>query len=79
MIFNISQPLTILADGCTILPQVSDRGTRPNVKKIADYAKEHDLTLKAAAMELGFVTEAEFDRLVDPAKMVGPSPAKLET
>ena len=30
-----------------------------------------DTTLKAAALELGYVTEADFDRLVDPAKMVG--------
>src|SRR5277367_4016037 len=40
--------------------------------KIAHYAMDHDLTLKAAALELGFVTEAEFDRIVDPAKMVKP-------
>jgi fumarate hydratase, class II len=40
--------------------------------KIAHHAMEHDLTLKAAALELGFVTEAEFDRIVDPAKMVKP-------
>jgi hypothetical protein len=30
------------------------------------------LTLKAAALKLGFVDEAEFDRVVDPAKMVKP-------
>ena len=29
--------------------------------------------LKAAALKLGFVTEAEFDRVVDPKKMVRPS------
>jgi fumarate hydratase, class II len=40
--------------------------------KIAHYAMDHDLTLKAAALQLGFVTEAEFDRVVDPAKMVKP-------
>jgi fumarate hydratase, class II len=40
--------------------------------KIAHYAMDHDLTLKAAALKLGFVTEAEFDRVVDPAKMVKP-------
>ena len=39
--------------------------------KIAHHAMEHDLTLKAAALELGFVTETEFDRVVDPARMVG--------
>jgi fumarate hydratase, class II len=40
--------------------------------KIAHHAMDHDLTLKAAALQLGFVTEAEFDRIVDPAKMVKP-------
>jgi fumarate hydratase class II len=40
--------------------------------KIAHYALENDLTLKAAALKLGFVTEEEFDRIVDPAKMVKP-------
>jgi fumarate hydratase class II len=40
--------------------------------KIAHYAMEHDLTLKTAALKLGFVTEEEFDRVVDPAKMVRP-------
>jgi fumarate hydratase, class II len=40
--------------------------------KIAHYAMDNDLTLKAAALKLGFVTEAEFDRVVDPAKMVTP-------
>jgi fumarate hydratase, class II len=40
--------------------------------KIAHYAMDNDLTLKAAAVKLGFVTEAEFDRVVDPKKMVKP-------
>jgi fumarate hydratase, class II len=40
--------------------------------QIAHYAMDHDLTLKAAALKLGFVSEEEFDRIVDPAKMVGP-------
>jgi len=40
--------------------------------KIAHYAMDNDLTLKTAALKLGFVTEAEFDRVVDPQKMVRP-------
>jgi fumarate hydratase class II len=40
--------------------------------KIAHYARDNDLTLKEAALKLGFVTEVEFDRVVDPAKMVAP-------
>ena len=40
--------------------------------EIAHYAMEKHLTLKAAALQLGFVGEAEFDRVVDPRKMVTP-------
>ena len=40
--------------------------------KIAHHAIDNDLTLKAAALDLGLVTEAEFDRIVDPKKMVSP-------
>jgi len=40
--------------------------------KIAHFANDNDLTLRAAALKLGFVTEEEFDRVVDPAKMVKP-------
>ena len=45
--------------------------------KIAHYAIDNDLTLKAAALKLGFVGEAEFDRVVDPAKMVHPYVAQV--
>jgi fumarate hydratase class II len=38
--------------------------------EIAHYATDHDLTLKQAALKLGYVSEAEFDRVVDPRKMV---------
>jgi len=44
--------------------------------KIAHHAMDHDLTLKAAALELGYVSEQEFDEIVDPAKMVHPYVAK---
>ena len=40
--------------------------------KIAHYAMDNDLTLKDAALRLGFVTEDEFNRIVDPTKMVRP-------
>src|ERR1700730_18517887 len=40
--------------------------------KIAHYAMDNDLTLKDSALKLGFVTEDEFNRVVDPAKMVRP-------
>src|ERR1700758_94633 len=40
--------------------------------KVAHYALDHDLTLKEAALQLGAVSAAEFDRIVDPRKMVKP-------
>jgi fumarate hydratase class II len=40
--------------------------------RIAHHAMDQDLTLKAAALDLGFVTESEFNRIVDPLKMVKP-------
>ncbi len=40
--------------------------------EIAHYALDHDLTLKEAALKLRYVTEEEFDRVIDPAKMVRP-------
>ena len=44
--------------------------------KIAHYAMDNDLTLQQAALKLEFVTEDEFNRVVDPAKMVRPYVAK---
>jgi fumarate hydratase class II len=41
--------------------------------EVAHYAAEHELTLREAALKLGYVSEADFDRLVDPAKMVRPN------
>jgi fumarate hydratase class II len=40
--------------------------------KIAHYAMDHDLTLKDAALKLGLITEAEFESVVDPARMLKP-------
>ena len=98
MIANITQSITLLADGCTNFRKFLVEGTQPNRKRIAQYvshslmlvtalapvigydkaskiahhANEHDLTLKDAALDLGFVDEQTFDRVVDPAKMVKP-------
>ena len=40
--------------------------------QIAHHAMEHDKTLKEAALQLGYVDERTFDRVVDPKKMVKP-------
>jgi fumarate hydratase class II len=98
MIYNVTHSITIMTDGCINFRKYLVEGTKPNLKKIAEYverslmlvtalspvvgydkaseiahyALDNDLTLKAAALKLGYVTEAEFDRVVDPAKMVKP-------
>ena len=98
IIHNLTQSVTLLADGCTNFRKFLVEGTRPNLKKIAQYvesslmlvtalspvigydkaskiahhAVDNDLTLKDAALQLGFVSEADFDRVVDPRKMVKP-------
>jgi fumarate hydratase class II len=43
-----------------------------NASRVAHYALENDLTLKQAAVKLGYISEEEFDRIVDPAKMIRP-------
>ncbi len=43
-----------------------------NAAKIAKYAFEKNMTLKAAAVELGFLTEEKFDAVVVPEDMIGP-------
>ncbi|MDF5722870.1 MAG: class II fumarate hydratase [Rhizonema sp. PD37] len=40
--------------------------------QVAHYALDHDLTLKEATLKLGFVSEADYDKIVDPKKMVAP-------
>lgn len=44
--------------------------------QVAHYALDHDLTLKEAALKLGYIAADEFDQVVDPAKMVHPYVAK---
>jgi fumarate hydratase class II len=41
--------------------------------QIAHHAIAQDLTLKETALKLGFIGAEEFDRLIDPSKMVGSS------
>jgi fumarate hydratase class II len=41
--------------------------------KIAHHAMHNDLTLREAALQLDLISAADFDRIVDPKKMVRPS------
>jgi fumarate hydratase class II len=40
--------------------------------EIAHFAFENDMTLKDAALKLGYVSAEEFDQIVDPYKMAHP-------
>lgn len=44
-----------------------------NAARIAHHAHHHNMTLKEAAITLGFLTAEDFDKIVDPAKMLGPT------
>ena len=41
---------------------------------IAKKAHKEHLTLKEAAVQLGYLTETEFDQFVRPEEMIGPKP-----
>jgi fumarate hydratase class II len=38
--------------------------------EIAKYAHHHNTTLKKAALTLGYISEKDFNKLVDPKKMI---------
>ncbi len=43
--------------------------------EIAHHAMAHDLSLREAALALGYVSAEDFDHLVDPKEMLRPGPA----
>lgn len=47
-----------------------------NAAKVAKKAYFENSTLKEAAVALGFVTDKEFDKIVNPSKMISPSRVK---
>ncbi len=57
---------------------VTALNSRIGYEKAAEIAKKaykEEKTLKEASMELGFLTESEFDSIVDPSKMISPGKA----
>jgi fumarate hydratase class II len=46
--------------------------------EIAHLAAEKNLTLREAALQLGYVSAEDFDRLVNPSKMLHPAPRDAE-
>ncbi|MGD9591769.1 MAG: class II fumarate hydratase, partial [Candidatus Berkiella sp.] len=47
--------------------------------QIAHFAMDNDLTLKQAALKLGFVSEDEFDKIIQPSQMIQPTGASTHT
>ena len=61
-----------LAQSLMLVTALSPMIGYDNASKVAHYALDNDLTLKEAVLELECMSEDEFDRVVDPAKMVYP-------
>jgi fumarate hydratase class II len=49
-----------------------------NAARVAHHAVEHDQTPKEAAVELGLISAADYDRIVDPMKLTKPFVAKKQ-
>ena len=62
-----------VADSLMLVTALAPAIGYDRASKIAHYALHENMTLKQAALALGYVSETDFDRLVDPAKMLGPN------
>jgi fumarate hydratase, class II len=67
---NLKKIKTYVDESLMLVTALSPVIGYDKASKIAHYANDNDLSLKAAALKLGFVTSADFDRIVDPRKMV---------
>jgi fumarate hydratase class II len=69
---NFKQISTFVERSLMLVTALSPVIGYDKASKVAHYALDHDLTLKEAALKLGAVSAAEFDRIVDPRKMIKP-------
>jgi fumarate hydratase, class II len=69
---NLKQIGTFVERSLMLVTALSPVIGYDKASKVAHYALDHGLTLKEAALQLGAVSEAEFDRIVDPRKMLKP-------
>ncbi len=75
---NKKQIDTFLEESLMLVTALSPIIGYDKASEVAHYALDNDLTLKQAALKLGYISEKEFDRVVDPAKMVHPYVAKKD-
>ncbi len=69
---NLKQIESYVNDSLMLVTALNHEIGYDNAAKVAHHAFEKETTLKEAALELGLVTEEQFDRIVDPAKMTHP-------
>jgi fumarate hydratase, class II len=69
---NLKQISTFVERSLMLVTALSPVIGYDKASQVAHYALDHDLTLKEAALKLGAISAAEFDRIVDPRKMVNP-------
>ncbi|MDY6939429.1 MAG: class II fumarate hydratase [Cyanobacteriota bacterium] len=69
---NRSQIETHLNRSLMLVTALSPSIGYDKASKVAHFALEKNLTLKEACLELGYISADEFDRQVDPQKMVHP-------
>jgi fumarate hydratase class II len=72
---NLRQIATHLGRSLMLATALSPVIGYDKASQVAHYAHDHGVTLKEAALKLGAVSAEDFDRLVDPRKMVGPDVA----
>jgi fumarate hydratase, class II len=73
---NKKQIDNFLAQSLMLVTAISPLIGYDNASKVAHYALDNDLTLKEAVLELEYMSDEEFDRVADPAKMVYPHVAQ---
>ncbi len=61
-----------LANSLMLVTALNPKIGYDNAAKVAKKAHTENITLKEAALALGFITAQEFDTLVRPEKMIGP-------
>jgi fumarate hydratase class II len=69
---NRKQIEKFLGESLMLVTALSPEIGYDKASEIAHFAFDHDTTLKKAALKLGYVSEEEFDRIVDPHKMAYP-------
>ncbi len=71
---NLSRINELLNNSLMLVTALNRHIGYDNAAKIAKAAHQNGTTLKEEAVRLGLLTEEEFDKAVDPKKMIGPTP-----